>query len=91
MSAYDPKETLDGARLVSSNSRLPLLFSALIFSLTFGIYASKADELVDYAPIMARGFGVHDEPSILEQCGGDFFNLLMSALPPKPDIKLILT
>ncbi len=65
---------------MSSNSRLPLLFSALICSLTFGIYASKADELVDYAPIMARGYGLHDEPSILNQCGGDFSAIRVTEL-----------
>jgi len=33
---------------------------------------SVSDYQIDYAPIISRGFGVSDEPSVLEQCDSNY-------------------
>jgi len=34
--------------------------------------SSGSDHQIDYAPILSRGLGVSDEPSVLEQCESDY-------------------
>ncbi len=66
--------------MISSQAHCHSLFVASIFCLLLCTHASNADEIVDYAPILKRGFEVHDEPSILEKCGGDFSAIRVTEL-----------
>jgi hypothetical protein len=34
--------------------------------------SSASDYQIDYAPLMLRGFGISDEPSMLNQCGANY-------------------
>ena len=51
-------------------SAVPIL--AVIAGLSAVAQPSDSDDQIDYAPILSRGFGVSDEPSVLEQCDSGY-------------------
>ena len=50
---------------------------AVITGLSVNAQPSNSDYQIDYAPIMSRGFGVSDEPSMLDQCSSDYGGIRM--------------
>jgi hypothetical protein len=89
MAGCGRKRSLDGVLTISFKSPSHLLVIASVFSLLLCTHASNADEFVDYSPIMKRGFEVHDEPSILERCGGDFSAIRVTELRGGSPIALV--
>ena len=68
MAADDPIQTVDRATVLTSFLRSATLTLAVITGLSVNAQPSNTDNQIDYAPIMSRGFGVSDEPSMLDQC-----------------------
>ena len=54
---------------------LAALILPVVGTLPLSAYAADSDQTVDYAPIISRGFGISDEPSMLNQCGPDYDGL----------------
>ena len=52
--------------------RTALLTLALFAGFSHSAQSADSDQLIDYAPIMSRGFGVSDEPSLLDQCAASY-------------------
>jgi len=57
---------------LTSFLRSATLTLAVITGLSVNAQPSNSDYQIDYAPIMSRGFGVSDEPSVLDQCRSDY-------------------
>jgi hypothetical protein len=57
---------------LTSFLRSAALTLAVFTGLSGYAQSSNSDYQIDYAPIMSRGFGVSDEPSMLEQCDSEY-------------------
>ena len=58
--------------MLPSFSRLFVLTLAANAGLPAHAQPSGSDYRIDFAPIMSRGFGVVDEPSVLDRCDSDY-------------------
>lgn len=57
---------------VTSFLRRAALILVIFASIPANAQSTDPDYHIDYAPIMSRGFGVSDEPSMLDHCDGGY-------------------
>ena len=68
----DPKQPVDRATILTLFLRIATLTMAIFTGLSVNAQSSSPDYHIDYAPIMSRGFGITDEPSMLDQCDSGY-------------------
>ena len=63
---------MERATDVTSFLRLAVFALAVLIGLSAPAQSADSDHRTDYASIMSRGFGVADEPSLLDRCDSDY-------------------
>lgn len=72
ISAVDSIPPVERAIDLTSFIRRAVLTLAILVGVSVHAQSANSDHRTDYASIMSRGFGVADEPSMLDRCDSDY-------------------